>query len=240
MEIGAALLGAVAFGLYFKIYLPHKFYFDSGQWWMDIIAFLLYFVLGGVVIFLIGFSIYKYRQAKEEKKNREELKEQMRKMLTRQKEEKSLEKEKAKQKEQDKRSRDAAVARLQQEKERKEAEEKRLLDLEVQELVAFKRKYGLDAMPYNKKYSWEVSKEAYDTLKWEIRHAEILAEEKENAQQFYKVHSWQAVPERWHDMNSEKRAIWEKERQKAKNAKKDKGNARLLKALEKLDGHKNS
>ncbi len=164
----------------------------------------------------------------------------MRKMLTKRKEEKAEQKEKAKQEEQDKITRAAEAARQQLEKERKEAEEERLFDLKVQELVAFKRKYGLDAMPYNKKYSWEVSKEAYDTLKWEIRHAEILAEEKENAQQFYKVHSWQAVPERWHDMSSEKRALWEKERQKAKNAKKDKGNARLLKALEKLDGHEDS
>lgn len=67
MQIGAALLGAVAFGLYLKVYLPHQLYFDSGQWWKDIVTYVLYLVTVSLVVFFIVFSISKYRQAKQMK-----------------------------------------------------------------------------------------------------------------------------------------------------------------------------
>ncbi|MEK6921844.1 MAG: hypothetical protein AABX82_08195 [Nanoarchaeota archaeon] len=223
------------------MYLPHQVYFDSGQWWRDIVVYLTYLSATFIGLFLMGFCLYQCREALWEKKKKEEYKKELGlKRIVWAAEEAAQHAKEIKER-RDKIRREREYAQFQEEKERKEEEDKRIFQQEVQELIAFKRKYGLDALPYNKKHSQNAVYEAYQKLRAEIRWAKILAEEQEEARKFYLIYSWQAVPRGWHSgMCDEKLVIWEKERQKAKKSKKDKGNARLLKALEKLDGHKNS
>ena len=216
-------------------------YIDSGQWWKDIVIVLIYFAAICVGIFVIGFCTYQYGKIKQEQGEREEEKIQIKEWCIKKAEDKAEQAAIKQMEEAEQIRRIREHQRRKQEEERKEQEEKLIFEQGVEELIAFKRKYGLDAVPHTKHYSHQVRREAHAEMQWQIRHAEILTEMKEKAQQFYKIHNWQAVPEKWHEnMNKDERAIWEKERQKAKNTKKDKGNARLLKALEKLDGHKNS
>ncbi len=224
--------GIVIFIVYREfIYPAFQEYIESGQLVKDIISWGLV-VLGililGIMIFFIikkivnDISYRRYLIKKEELRIKEEIKRKKEEKEKRLKEEKErkyweeirLERERKEQEEK-------------REREREEAEFK----AEVEELVCFKRKYGIKAMPINENYSSEVIEKARQKIKYEIRKEKQRKEVQEEAKEFYTKHSRNTRPDDWQSLNYEDKEIWEKERRKTKT---NEDSGRLNKALKEI------